>query len=253
MIRIKNAREIDKMRASNRIVGDLLEALAPMVKPGVNTLELDVFAEDFIRSRGAAPAFKGYQIPGLDPFPGSICASLNHCIVHGIPSPDVVLREGDILGVDVGTLKDGFYGDGAMTYAVGEISEKARHLMDVTREALERGIAASTVGNRIGDIGYAIGSWIHKHGYHVADKLAGHGVGVELHEEPVVPNDGRPNRGPRLKSGMTIAIEPMVNIGTSRVREIGWEYFVADKTLSAHFEHTILITDHEPEILTKTG
>jgi methionyl aminopeptidase len=250
MIPVKNFSEIRKMRESNRIVALLLSKLNTMVKPGVSTMELDQFAEDLIRSEGGKPAFKGYSIPGLAPFPASICASVNSCIVHGIPSSSVILQEGDIIGVDVGVYKDGYYGDGARTYRVGNVSPEAEKLLNVTREALDRGIAAATAGARIGDISYAIGSWAESNGYYIADSLTGHGIGKKLHEEPMVPNIGTKGMGPRLKAGMTLAIEPMINIGTNKVKEKGWEFFVADNSLSAHFEHTVLITDERAEILT---
>lgn len=250
MIPVKNFHEIKKMKESNRIVALLLSNLESLVKPGISTLELDQYAEDLIRSEAGKPAFKGYSIPGLAPFPASICASVNSCIVHGIPSRQQVLQEGDIIGVDVGVYKDGYYGDGARTYKVGAVSQEAEKLLEVTREALNRGIEAATAGARIGDISWAIGSWTESNGYYVADSLTGHGIGTKLHEEPLVPNIGVKGMGPRLKAGMTIAIEPMVNIGTNRVKEEGWEFFVADHTLSAHFEHTILITNGKAEILT---
>ncbi len=251
MITVKNESGIKYMRESNRIVGELLYRIADIIKPGVTTYELDQFAEEFILSQGAYPAFKGYQVEGLPPFPGSICASVNSCIVHGIPSKDVVLKEGDIIGIDVGTLKNGYYGDGARTYAVGKISKEAQNLMEVTKEALKRGMDAAKHGARVGDISYAIGSYVRKAGYYVADDLTGHGIGTELHEDPMIPNFGYRGKGPRLKKGMTIAIEPMVNIGTNRVVTKGWEFFVKDGGLSAHFENTILITENSYEILTE--
>jgi len=250
MITIKNAQSIKYMREANFIVGKLLHDIASLIKPGVTTMELDKFADDFIRSYDAYPAFKGFRVEGLPPFPGAICASVNDCIVHGIPSENVILKEGDIIGIDVGTLKNGHYGDGARTYSVGKISEAAQRLMDVTKEALDRGMAATRDGARVGDISFAIGSFVRKMGYFVADDLTGHGIGTDLHEDPAIPNDGKKNRGPRLKKGMTIAIEPMVNIGTNKVQERGWEFFVKDGTLSAHFENTILITENSYEILT---
>lgn len=203
-------------------------------------------------ARGARPAFKGYTVPGLNPFPGTLCTSPNSGIVHGIPSRQVILKDGDIIGIDVGAVKDGYYADAARTYAVGEIPAEARRLLEVTSEALRRGIAAATPGRRVGDISHAIGSYVQEQGYYVADNLTGHGVGRQLHEEPQIPNSGQPGRGPRLQSGMTLAIEPMVNIGTNRVKEKGWEFFTADGSLSAHYEHTIIVTDGLPEILTQT-
>ncbi len=250
MIYIKSASEITKMRASCQILGELLSALTAKIVAGVTTLELDTFAYDFIVSKGGKPAFKGYTVPGLKPFPGTICASVNSGIVHGIPSDKVILKEGDIIGIDVGVYKDGFYGDTARTYAVGKVSPEAVRLMQVTQEALRLGIAAATAGNRVGDISHTIGKYVSEMGYFVADNLTGHGIGRDLHEEPQIPNSGFTGRGQRLHSGMTLAIEPMVNIGTNRVKELGWEFFTADDSLSAHYEHTILVTDSQPEILT---
>ncbi len=250
MLYIKNAEEIKIMRESNRIVAELLIRIESLIKPGVSTWELDQFAEDYILSQGGKPAFKGYQVDGLAPYPSAICASVNDCIVHGIPSKTTILKEGDIIGIDVGVKKNGFYGDAAKTYKVGSVSIKAQRLMDITLKALDIGISVAKNGARVGDIAYAIGSFVMDNGLFVADKLAGHGVGKELHEEPTVPNIGYKGKGIRLKKGMTIAIEPMVNEGTNKVKEIGWEYFVADNSLSAHFEHTILITDGDPELLT---
>ena len=241
MIYIKTPAEIEKMRKSCRIIGELLDALETIIRPGISTLEIDKFAEDFIGSRGGKPSFKGYRVDGLPPFPGSICASVNEQIVHGIPSAKKILQDGDIIGIDVGVVLDGYNGDAARTYRVGKISADAEELLQVTKEALERGISAAIPGNRVGDISYAIGSFV---------AFTGHGVGRNLHEEPQIPNTGKPGRGPRLSAGMTLAIEPMVNIGTNRVLENGWEFKVADNSLSAHFEHTILVTDNKPEILT---
>lgn len=252
MIFLKTASEIEKMRQSCQIIGELFEALEGYIVPGADTLFLDQFADDFIRSRSGIPSFKGYVVDGLPPFPGAICASVNSAIVHGLPSKKRVLQDGDIIGIDVGVLKNGYHGDAARTYAVGTIGETAQKLMDVTSESLRLGIAQAVPGNRIGDISAAIGSYVKQSGYFVADNLTGHGIGRNLHEEPQIPNFGTFGKGPRIKAGMTLAIEPMVNIGTNRVKEIGWEFFVADNTLSAHFEHTILVTDGEPEILTTT-
>lgn len=251
MIYRKSPAEQEKMRAAGRVIGQLLDELARRIVPGITTWDLDAFAHDFIVSKGAKPAFKGYTIPGLEPFPGTLCTSPNSGIVHGIPSKKVVLQEGDIIGIDVGAVLDGYYGDAARTYAVGEISPDAQKLLDVTLEALRLGMAAAKPGNRVGDISHAIGSYVKAQGYHVADDLTGHGIGRQLHEEPQIPNHGNPGRGPRLQSGMALAIEPMVNIGTNRVRENGWEFFTADGSLSAHFEHTIIVTDGEPRILTQ--
>ncbi|PID30072.1 MAG: type I methionyl aminopeptidase [Candidatus Cloacimonadota bacterium] len=252
MISVKSAREVQLMKESNRIVAVVLDEIGSLIKVDLSTKELDRIAEKIILSEGGIPGFKNYSVPGLPPFPAALCTSVNSCIAHGIPSDDVVLKDGDIVGIDVGVIKDGYCGDGAGTYAVGNISDKAKDLMNITRQALEEGIAEALPGNRVGDISHAIGSFVISNGYYVADNLTGHGIGRLIHEEPVVPNFGRKHRGNRLKEGMTIAIEPMVNIGTNRVFEDGWEYYVADGSLSAHFEHTILITDGKPEILTRS-
>jgi len=238
------------MREANRIVGKLLHKIGSIVKPGVSTLDLDNFAEQLIRSEGGRPAFKGYSVPGLPPFPAALCTSVNSGVVHGIPSKTEILQEGDIIGIDVGVYKDGFYGDAARTYRVGQISSEAEQLLQVTMEALDRGMAQARVGARVGDISYAIGSYVLDQGYFVADNLTGHGIGRRLHEDPVIPNWGAKGKGPRLGKGMTLAIEPMVNIGTNRVIEKGWEFFVEDGSLSAHYENTVLITESDPEILT---
>ena len=238
------------MREANRIVGLLLHKLRSIVKPGVSTKQLDNFAEQLIRNEGGLPAFKGYSVPGLPPFPTALCTSVNSGVVHGIPSYREILQEGDIIGVDVGVFKDGFYGDAARTYRVGSISAEAEKLLQVTMEALDRGMAQARVGARVGDISYAVGSYVMDQGYFVADSLTGHGIGRKLHEDPVIPNWGEKGKGPRLQKGMTLAIEPMVNIGTNRVIEKGWEFFVEDGSLSAHYENTVLITEGKPEILT---
>jgi methionyl aminopeptidase len=253
MIKIKKQHEIEKMRSACKIIGQLWIEMEKIVKPGVSTWDLDKFAEEFIRSHGAYPAFKGYSVPGLPPFPGAICASVNSAIVHGIPSKNVILKEGDIIGVDVGTRKNGYHGDSAYTFTVGEVSKSTQRLLDITKEALEIGISQAVVGNRFGDISHAIGRFVKKSGYFCADDLTGHGIGRDLHEDPMIPNIGRAGTGKLIKEGMTVAIEPMVNIGTNRVSERGWEYFVLDGSLSAHFEHTILVTKDQPEILTKVG
>jgi len=239
------------MRESNRIVGLLLHKLDCFIKPGISTYDIDRFADELIRNEAGKAAFKGYTVPGLPPFPAAVCSSVNSCIVHGIPSKKKILHEGDIIGIDVGVYKNGFYGDAARTFQVGKVSEEATVLMAVTREALKRGISQARDGARVGDISHAIGSYVMDQGYFVADSLTGHGIGTSLHEDPIVPNVGTKGKGPRLKKGMTIAIEPMVNIGTNRVIENGWEFFVADGSLSAHYEHTILITENEAELLTE--
>jgi len=253
MIKIKNSSEITKMRESNRIVALVLDEMVKYVKPGISTDELDKIALDIIKKEGAKPSFKGYSIPGLPPFPGALCISINSMIVHGIPQTKRILKKGDIVSIDVGAYKNGYHGDSAHTYCVGEVSPEAIKLLDVTKEALRLGILEAKPTNRVGDISNAIGQYVKENGFYVADSLTGHGIGKDLHEDPSIPNSGTKGRGSRLKAGMTIAIEPMVNVGTNLVKENGWEFTTADNSLSAHFEHTILITNDEPEILSTRG
>ncbi len=250
MIFIKNSVEIEKMRDANRIVGELLEYLDGVIRPGITTWEINEESKKFILDRGARPAFKGYSVPGLPPFPGEVCTSVNSVIVHGIPSKKVVLEDGDIVGVDVGTYLNGYYGDGAKTYAVGEISAEDKRLMKITKEALDTAVALARNGNRVGDLSAAIGAVARKNGFYPADNLTGHGIGKNLHEDPAIPNVGKKGTGVRLRSGMTLAIEPMFNRGTNRIVENGWECIVADNSRSAHFEYTVLVTEGEAEILT---
>ncbi|MBI4539275.1 MAG: type I methionyl aminopeptidase [Gemmatimonadetes bacterium] len=249
MIQLKSPKEIEAIARAGEIVGELLRALEEEVVPGVTTAELDTFAEAFIRRRpGAAPAFKG-----LYGFPATLCTSLNEEVVHGIPSRTRVLEEGDILKIDVGVYLDAWYADAAMTYPVGGIVPETRRLLTVTQEALRRGIEAAVPGNRIGDIGAAIQETAEKAGFSVVRELVGHGVGREPHEEPQVPNVGRAGQGPLLREGMVLAIEPMINAGTFRVStlEDRWTVVTADRSLSAHYEHTVAVTAPEPRILTR--
>lgn len=245
MIYIRSRKEVDKIRASNRIVAETLELMKTEIVPGVNTLELDKIAEDFIRSHDAKPAFKGYN-----GFPASICASINEQVVHGIPSKRV-LQEGEIIGIDVGVLKDGYYGDAAYTFAVGRVDEEKQRLMRVTEESLYKGIEKARAGNHLSDIGHAIQSYVESNGFSVVRTLVGHGIGTKLHEPPEVPNYGLPGRGPELKPGMCLAIEPMVNVGTFEVESLddGWTIVTIDGEASAHYEHTIAITENNPLIL----
>ncbi|MDK2888728.1 MAG: methionyl aminopeptidase [Thermoanaerobacter sp.] len=247
MITIKSQRELRYMRDAGRVVAGVLGELSRAIKPGVTTAELDRLAEDFILARGARPAFKG-----LYGFPASICTSVNEQVVHGIPGLRK-LESGDIISIDVGAEINGYYGDGAATFPVGEVSPEAKKLMAVTEEALYEGIRFARQGNRLSDISHAVQSYVEKHGFSVVREYVGHGIGRSMHEEPQVPNFGKPGRGPRLKAGMTLAIEPMVNAGTHEVRTLGdnWTVVTRDSSLSAHFEHTVAITDGEPEILTR--
>ena len=248
MIQLKSPREIDVMAQGGAILGAALTLLRTNVRPGITTLELDRIAEDFIRGHpGAVPAFKG-----LYGFPGSVCISVNQEIVHGIPSRKRVLQEGDIVSLDFGVKLEGYYTDSAITVGVGAISEESERLLDVTQRALDAGIAAAVAGNHVGDIGHAIQSLVEGQGYSLARDLVGHGVGLGPHEDPQVPNHGKPKRGAKLAPGLTIAIEPMVNIGTGATRTLPdrWTVVTADGKRSAHFEHTIAITENGPRILT---
>ncbi len=248
MILIKNNIEIDLIRESSQIVAETLQLIKSYVKVGITTNELDRIAEDYIRSNDAIPAFKGY---GYDvPFPASICASINEEVVHGIPS-ERELQDGDIISVDIGVLKNNYYGDAALTVAVGEISDEKKLLMKVTEESLYKGIEAAVVGNRIGDISHAVQSYVESFGFSIVRDLTGHGVGRKLHEDPPIPNYGKPKSGPLIKEGMTIAIEPMVNAGIYKVKIASdeWTILTADRRPSAHYEHTIAIINGKPEIL----
>ncbi len=247
MIIIKSSDEIARMRKPNRIVAELLDYLEGLIRPGISTKELDTRAETFIVKRGGRPAFKGYH-----GFPATICASVNEEVVHGIPGKRR-LKEGDIVGIDLGVILDGFYGDAAKTFAVGKIDRQAQRLMKVTEESLYKGIEQAVPGNRLYDISHAVQTHAERAGFSVVRDFVGHGIGRELHEEPQVPNYGPPHQGPKLEAGMTIAIEPMINEGTWQVKVLkdGWTVVTADGKRSAHFEHTIAITENGPEILTK--
>lgn len=252
MIILKNSDEIAKMKVSGSVVAQVLEILRQKVKPGTTTANLNAIAEYEARKRNALPVFKNYPNPkGGRPFPGAICASINEEVVHGIPSHRE-LKEGDILSIDFGVIVNGFAGDAAITVAVGEISDKAAELIRVTEEALMAGINQAIMGNRIGAISNAVQTHAEKHGFAVVRDFVGHGIGRDMHEDPPIPNFGRVNSGPRLKPGMTLAIEPMLNVGTHRVliKEDEWTVVTQDGGYSAHYEHTIAITDQGPEILT---
>ncbi|HEY8393775.1 MAG TPA: type I methionyl aminopeptidase [Thermaerobacter sp.] len=247
MVEIKSSREIEYMRRAGQIVAGVLQELARALRPGVTTAELDRLAERLIREAGGEPAFKGYQ-----GYPATICASINDEVVHGIPSPGRVVREGDIVSIDVGARYQGYYGDSAATFAVGQVPGEARRLLEVTRESLYAAIAEARPGRRLGDVGHAVQRVVEAAGFSVVRDYAGHGIGRAMHEDPQVPNYGTPGTGLRLRPGMVLAIEPMVNAGGYEVRvdADGWTVRTADGSLSAHFEHTVLITEGEPEILT---
>ncbi len=247
MIVLKTSRELAIMKEACVISAGALKTVGLAVQPGITTAELDRIAEEYIRSKGAVPNFKGYQ-----GYPATACISINNEVIHGIPSKQRVLREGDIVSVDLGAELGGYHGDNAATFAVGDVSPEAKRLMDTTRESLYAGIKAACAGNRIGDISYAVQSYVEAKGYSVVRQFVGHGVGTRLHEEPEVPNFGREGRGIRLLPGMTLAIEPMVNAGIYDVKVLkdGWTTVTADGSLSAHFEHTVAITPDGPQIMT---
>jgi methionyl aminopeptidase len=246
MIILKSKSEIEKMAVACRIVAEVLQQLVREVRPGLTTLELDALAERSIRSRGGVPAFKGYR-----GFPNTLCVSLNEQVVHGIPSKRR-LRAGDIIGLDLGAKWEGYYGDAAVTVPIGQISPETENLLITAREALYIGIKEVSPGQHLSNISHAIQHYAEARGYSVVRAFVGHGIGTALHEEPQVPNFGPPSRGPRLKAGMVLAIEPMVNIGDGDVEILddGWTVVTADGQLSAHFEHTVAITDEGPQILT---
>jgi methionyl aminopeptidase len=244
----KSPAEIEKMRVANELVADILDELRRLVAPGVTTADLDAHADRVTRAAGAEPAFKGYR-----GYPASLCASINDEVVHGIPSKTRVMREGDIVSLDMGVRLDGFFGDSAITVPVGAVDSRVDTLLRVTQESLERAIAEVRAGARVSDIGHAVQSWVEAHGFSVVREFVGHGVGRALHEEPQIPNYGPRGRGPRLAEGMVLAIEPMVNMGKPAVRVLGdgWTAVTKDGSLSAHFEHTVAVTADGADILTR--
>jgi methionyl aminopeptidase len=247
MVILKQPEEINKARASNRIVAEALSVLREKVKPGVTTREMDKIAEGIAEKRGAKPAFKGYR-----GFPYSLCTSVNEEVVHGMPS-NRVLVEGDIIGLDYGIYYQGFYGDAAITLPVGRVSEQANRLMQVTEQSLNAAISQAMDGNRLGDISAAVQETVEAGGYSVVRDFVGHGIGKSLHEDPQIPNFGKRGRGIELKKGMILAIEPMVNAGKYKVKILadGWTVVTEDESLSAHFEHSVALTENGPEILSK--
>ena len=247
MVSLKTARELSLMKDACRISAEALRAAGEAVKPGISTLEIDTIVRQYIEKQGATPSFLGYG-----GFPASACISVNNVVIHGIPKPTTVLKDGDIVSIDTGACYRGYHGDNAYTFPCGSISAEAQRLLDATRESLYEGIKQATVGNRIGDIGSAVQAYVEARSYSVVRKYVGHGVGAKLHEDPNVPNYGTKGKGIRLLPGMTIAIEPMVNEGTHHTRVLGdkWTVVTVDGRLSAHFEHTIAITPDGPKILT---
>ena len=251
-IPIKTRKEIETMRVANRHVAEILLELREIMEPGLTTADLEEHAAKAIKDRGVESSFKGYDPHGLPKYPSVLCVSVNEEIVHGIPGPRK-LKEGDIVGLDFGVSVEGYHGDSAVTMPVGRIDDETQKLLDVTAEALRRAIDVMRPGNRLSDIGNAVQTWVEGEGFSVVRVFAGHGIGCKLHEPPWIPNYGSPGRGPRLIPGMVLAIEPMVNVGAPEVSILDdeWTAVTADGSLSAHFEHTILITDGDPDVLTR--
>jgi methionyl aminopeptidase len=247
VITCRSAAEIERLLAANQLVARVLTELESAVAPGVTTADLDRLAERLVRDGGAEPAFKGYR-----GYPATLCASINDEVVHGIPSPERKLEPGDVVSLDMGVKLAGYYGDSAVTVAVGEVPEATRTLLRVTREALDRGIAQAQPGGRLSDIGHAVQAWVEAHGFSVVREFVGHGIGERLHEEPQIPNYGPPGRGPKLAEGMVLAIEPMVALGRpeTRILRDGWTAVTRDGSLAAHFEHTIAVRAGGPVVLT---
>ena len=254
MVTIKSKREIELMKEACRVVALTYEKLEKEIKPGMTTLELDQIAENTMRSLGAIPAEKGYDsgIRGIPRFPASICVSINDEVIHGIPSKHRIIKDGDVVSIDTVALKDGFNGDAARTYIVGQGSNEDKRLLEVTKQAFFEGIKYAKKGNRIGDISHAIGEYVESNGFSVVKEFQGHGIGRSMHEDPGIPNYGKAGRGPKLEPGMTLAIEPMVIAGKENILELddGWTIVTEDESNAAHYENTILITEKEPEVLT---
>ncbi len=254
MVTIKSKQEIVKMREACRVAALAQKAVEEAIRPGISTWELDKIAERTMRENGAIPAEKGYPSgeKGVPPFPGSVCASINDEVIHGIPSKRAILKEGDIISIDLVALKDGFNGDCARTYVVGKTDKETQRLIDITKQAFFEGIKYAKKGNRIGDVSHAIGEFVEKNGFSVVKEFQGHGIGRSMHEDPGIPNYGKTGRGIKLEPGMTLAIEPMVIYGKEDILMLddGWTIITEDGTNAAHYENTILITENEPEVLT---
>jgi methionyl aminopeptidase len=243
----RSAAEIERMRAANQLVADVLAELEAAVAPGVTTADLDQLAERLVREAGAVPAFKGYR-----GYPATLCISLNEQVVHGIPSPDRVLKDGDIVSLDIGAKLNGFFGDSAVTVPVGDVPEETKRLLQVTRESLERAIEQAQAGGRLSDISHAVQTWVEAHGFSIVREFVGHGIGEKLHEDPQIPNYGTPGRGAKLAPGMVLAIEPMVAMGRPETKVLadGWTAVTRDGSLAAHFEHTVAVSEDGPLVLT---
>lgn len=247
MVILKSKSEIEQMKSPCSVVKEVLEKVVDVIAPGINTKYIDNFVENIINSRSGVPSFKNYR-----GYPASACVSVNEVVVHGIPSEEVILKEGDIVSVDVGVYKSGFHGDAARTFGVGQISSEAQRLIDVTEKSFFAGIEFAREGMRLQDISFAVQSYVEKNGFNVVRDYFGHGIGMELHEDPTIPNFGKPNRGIRLRSGMVFAIEPMVVMGSYVVKTLkdGWTVVTSDGSLAAHYENTVALTSDGPEILT---
>lgn len=254
MVTIKSKKEIECMKEASRVTALVHKKLEEVIKPGITTAYLDQVAEETIRTLGGIPAQKGYPsgIRGVPAFPSTICVSINDEVIHGIPSKNNIIKDGDVVSIDLVVFKDGFNGDAARTHIVGKGSKQANDLVNITKQAFFEGIKYAKKGNRIGDISHAIGEFVHKNGYSVVREFQGHGIGRQMHEDPGIPNYGKAGRGIRLEPGMTLAIEPMVTAGKPDILELedGWTIITEDGSLAAHYENTILITENEPEILT---
>lgn len=254
MISIKSKREIELMKEACKLTALTYDYIEKIIRPGMSTLELDNLAEKFIRDHGGIPAQKGYPsgVRGVPDFPGTLCISINDVVIHGIPSKDIIIKDGDIVSVDLVVLKNGYNGDAARTFLIGNCSDEAKKLVAVTKQAFFEGLKCAKPGNRVGDISHAVETYVRSKGFNLVREFQGHGIGKEMHEEPGVPNIGKAGRGPRLEKGMTICIEPMVMVGKEDIWELedGWTIATQDGSLSAHYENTILITENEPKILT---
>jgi len=252
-IRLKSKKDIEKMRDSGRAAAIMLQRIGEAVSPGVSTAELDRICCQTIKELGGESSFLGYQLPNHPPYPATICSSINEVIVHGVPNESQILQNGQIASIDTAIFLNGFHGDNAFTFKVGQVSAEAQKLLDVTRTSLYKAIEQAKPGNRLGDVCHAVQAYAESHGFHIAHNFVGHGIGRNMHEPPQVPNSGIPGTGPRLKPGMVLAIEPMINVGTgeSATLEDGWTAVTTDLSLSAHFEHTIAILSDGPEILTE--
>lgn len=254
MITIKSDKEIKLMREACKLTASVYDYIGQIIKPGMSTWELDKLAEEFMRKHGGIPAEKGYPsgVRGVPDFPGSLCVSINDIVIHGVPSKDVIIKDGDVVKIDTVVLKNGYNGDAARTYLIGNVSSEAKKIAAVAKQAFYEGLKFAKEGNRVGDISHAIETYVRSQGFNLVREFQGHGIGKEMHEDPGVPNIGKAGKGPRLQAGMTICIEPMIMAGKEDIWELedGWSIATQDGSLTAHYENTVLITKNEPEVLT---